>query len=155
MSPCQVAAGQQIRVCAIAPIFPSPLLPDLSPRFPFHHAWVFPECSTFNGVLSQPGPIFCKFFDAQRFPTPPASSSRSLVENAVQSCLLIPNLATKDAVEARLLRAKSRFAAGYTLGAHRGSHLFSFLPKRSLTSHFIFARVGEPRRYRIRLDAGP
>lgn len=46
-------------------------------------------------------------------------SSRSLVENAVQSCLLIPNLATKDAVEARLLRAKTRLVAGYALGAHR------------------------------------
>ena len=54
---------------------------------------------------------------------PPVSSSRSLVENAVQSCLLIPNLATKDAVEAQLLRAKTRLASGYTLGAHRGSSL--------------------------------
>lgn len=42
-----------------------------------------------------------------------------MVENAVQSCLLIPNLATKDAVEARLLRAKARLITGYTLGAHK------------------------------------
>ncbi|KAF9650287.1 hypothetical protein BDM02DRAFT_1449085 [Thelephora ganbajun] len=46
-------------------------------------------------------------------------SSRSLVENAVQSCLSIPNLVTKDAVVARLLRAKTRLFTGYTLGAHR------------------------------------
>ena len=54
------------------------------------------------------------------------SSSRSLVENAVQSCLLIPNLVTKDAIEARLLRAKTRLVSGYALGAHKGSSLSVF-----------------------------
>ena len=79
--------------------------------------------------------------------SPSASSSRSLVENAVQSCLLIPNLATKDAVEARLLRAKTRLVAGYALGAHRGlSPSTSLCPpsEKLLTHRLLFAHVAIP-----------
>lgn len=67
-------------------------------------------------------------------------SSRSLVENAVQSCLLIPDLSTKDAVEARLLRAKTRFVSGYTLGARRGSFPLPSYPSEWLiTCYLLFA----------------
>jgi len=74
-----------------------------------------------------------------------AYSSRSLVENAVQSCLLIPNLATTNAVEARLLRAKTRSVAGYALGAHRGSASLSLsLLERSITYRLLFSCVVHP-----------
>ena len=101
-----------------------------------------------------PSPVCCAFLrrrccSVQTSATgtklsPPPSfvpSSRSLVENAVQSCLQIPDLATKDAVEARLLRAKTRFFSGYTLGAHRGLFtLFLSLFRRQVT-HRVFSCV--------------
>ena len=71
-------------------------------------------------------------------------SSRSLVENAVQSCLLIPNLATKNAVEAWLLRARTRLVAGYALGAHKGSAPFSFSLLEQSMTRLLFACVANP-----------
>jgi hypothetical protein len=38
--------------------------------------------------------------------------ARNLVENAIGSCLLIPDLSRENAVRARMLRAKSALAAG-------------------------------------------
>ena len=98
-------------------------------------------------VPLRPRSILWKVPGAQRSPISSASSSRSLVENAVQSCLLIPNLATKDAVEARLLRARTRFAAGYTLGAHKGLRSLTCPSEWFITCHSHFAPFGEPRRY--------
>lgn len=48
------------------------------------------------------------------------SSSRSLIENAVQSCLLLPKLSLENANKARLLRAKARLAASLHAGAYQG-----------------------------------
>ncbi|EIN05199.1 hypothetical protein PUNSTDRAFT_47032 [Punctularia strigosozonata HHB-11173 SS5] len=46
-------------------------------------------------------------------------SSRSLVENAVQSCLQIPALSPTNQAKARLLRVKARLAAGVHQGVHQ------------------------------------
>ena len=52
-------------------------------------------------------------------------SSRTLIENAVQSCLSISKLSHPNAAKARLMRAKARLAAGLYVGAHQGrSRLF-------------------------------
>ncbi|OBZ74801.1 hypothetical protein A0H81_05645 [Grifola frondosa] len=45
--------------------------------------------------------------------------SRTLIENAVQSCLLIYKLSPANAAKARLMRAKARLAAGLHVGAHQ------------------------------------
>ncbi|OCH84074.1 hypothetical protein OBBRIDRAFT_839982 [Obba rivulosa] len=45
--------------------------------------------------------------------------SRSLIENAVQSVLLIHRLSPATAAKARLMRGKARLAAGLTAGAHK------------------------------------
>lgn len=52
------------------------------------------------------------------FVTP--SSSRTLIENAVQSCLLVSKLSPERAARARLLRAKARLAVGLRDSAHQG-----------------------------------
>ncbi|OSD00733.1 hypothetical protein PYCCODRAFT_1469171 [Trametes coccinea BRFM310] len=45
--------------------------------------------------------------------------SRTLIENAVQSCLAISRLPPADAARARLVRAKARLAAGLRVGARQ------------------------------------
>ncbi|KAI0743067.1 hypothetical protein C8Q80DRAFT_1108088 [Daedaleopsis nitida] len=45
--------------------------------------------------------------------------SRTLIENAVQSCLSISKLSPSNAAKARLMRAKARLAAGLHVGAHQ------------------------------------
>ncbi|KAI8996252.1 hypothetical protein BD414DRAFT_512690 [Trametes punicea] len=45
--------------------------------------------------------------------------SRTLIENAVQSCLSISKLPPADAAKARLMRAKARLAAGLRVGARQ------------------------------------
>ncbi|KAI9058653.1 hypothetical protein FKP32DRAFT_1596960 [Trametes sanguinea] len=45
--------------------------------------------------------------------------SRTLIENAVQSCLAISRLPPVDAARARLVRAKARLAAGLRVGARQ------------------------------------
>lgn len=47
-------------------------------------------------------------------------SSRNLIENAVQSCLLVSKLSPERAARARLLRAKARLAVGLRDSAHQG-----------------------------------
>ena len=47
-------------------------------------------------------------------------SSRTLIENAVQSCLSISKLPPSNAAKARLMRAKARLAAGLHVGARQG-----------------------------------
>ena len=47
-------------------------------------------------------------------------SSRSLIENAVESCLRLPKLSPEVANKARLLRAKARLAASLHAGANQG-----------------------------------
>ena len=46
--------------------------------------------------------------------------SRTLIENAVQSCLLVSTLSPENAAKARILRARARLAAGYQFGAQEG-----------------------------------
>ncbi|KAG6894283.1 hypothetical protein C0992_006728, partial [Termitomyces sp. T32_za158] len=41
----------------------------------------------------------------------------TIIENAVQSCLLISNLSPENTAKARILRARARLAAGYHFGA--------------------------------------
>ncbi|KZT68584.1 hypothetical protein DAEQUDRAFT_671217 [Daedalea quercina L-15889] len=45
--------------------------------------------------------------------------SRSLIENAVQSCLSLNGLSPANAAKARLMRARARLAAGLHVGAHQ------------------------------------
>ncbi|TBU54938.1 hypothetical protein BD310DRAFT_969499 [Dichomitus squalens] len=45
--------------------------------------------------------------------------SRTLIENAVQSCLSLSRLSSGNAAKARLMRAKARLAAGLRVGAHQ------------------------------------
>ncbi|KAH9911772.1 uncharacterized protein BXZ73DRAFT_93322 [Epithele typhae] len=45
--------------------------------------------------------------------------SRTLIENAVQSCLSLSKLPAANAAKARLIRAKARLAAGMHVGAHQ------------------------------------
>jgi len=49
----------------------------------------------------------------------PLESSRNLVENAIQSCLSVPNLSHENAAQARLLRAKSRMTVGLRVCANQ------------------------------------
>lgn len=46
--------------------------------------------------------------------------SRTLIENAVQSCLSISRLPAANAAKARLMRARARLAAGLRVGARQG-----------------------------------
>ncbi|THH20923.1 hypothetical protein EW146_g517 [Bondarzewia mesenterica] len=46
-------------------------------------------------------------------------SSRTIIENAVQSCLQLSSVYPQKVVQARLLRAKSRFTAGLRGAAHQ------------------------------------
>ena len=55
---------------------------------------------------------------SDRLPSP--TSSRNLIENAVQSCLLVSKLSPERAARARLLRAKARLAVGLRDSAHQG-----------------------------------
>ncbi|EPS99979.1 hypothetical protein FOMPIDRAFT_1123433 [Fomitopsis schrenkii] len=45
--------------------------------------------------------------------------SRSLIENAVQSCLSLSSLSPANAAKARLMRARARLAVGLHVGAHQ------------------------------------
>ncbi|GLB44437.1 hypothetical protein LshimejAT787_1700640 [Lyophyllum shimeji] len=47
----------------------------------------------------------------------PEGRSRTIIENAVQSCLLISSLSSENAAKARILRARARLAAGSHFGA--------------------------------------
>lgn len=56
------------------------------------------------------------------------SRSRTVIENAVQSCLQIPTLSTENAVKARILRAKARQAAGSLISAQQGVYYLRPIP---------------------------
>ncbi|KAG5641529.1 hypothetical protein DXG03_004820 [Asterophora parasitica] len=48
----------------------------------------------------------------------PEGRSRTIIENAVQSCLLISTLSSENTAKARILRARARLAVGSHLSAH-------------------------------------
>ncbi|KAF9228267.1 hypothetical protein BS17DRAFT_745588 [Gyrodon lividus] len=52
----------------------------------------------------------------------PAQGCRTIMENAVQSLLQVPNLPSADIAKALLLRAKVRLAAGYRTSAQQDLH---------------------------------
>lgn len=45
---------------------------------------------------------------------------KTIIDNAVQSCLQIPTLSPENMARARVLRAQSRLAAGSNIGAEQG-----------------------------------
>lgn len=49
-----------------------------------------------------------------------AYRSRTIIENAVQSCLQTNPIRQENVIKARLIRAKARFAAGLRGAAHQG-----------------------------------
>lgn len=53
----------------------------------------------------------------------PAYRCRTIMENAVQSLLQVPNLPSADLARALLLRAKVRLAAGYRTSAQQGRRI--------------------------------
>lgn len=50
--------------------------------------------------------------------------SRTIIENAVQSCLQTVPIHQENVIKARLIRAKARFAAGLRGAAHQGERSF-------------------------------
>jgi len=52
--------------------------------------------------------------------------SRTVIENGVQSCLQVSSLHKDKVVQARLLRAKARFAANLRVAAHQGATVTVF-----------------------------
>jgi hypothetical protein len=50
---------------------------------------------------------------------PMKAESRTVIENGVQSCLQVSSMYQNKVIQARLLRAKARFAAGYRGAAHQ------------------------------------
>ncbi|CDO75712.1 hypothetical protein BN946_scf184493.g10 [Trametes cinnabarina] len=69
-------------------------------------------------------------------------SSKTLIENAVQSCLAISRLPPADAARARLVRAKARLAAGLRVGAREGgSRRLQADPRPVLTEHLTTADI--------------
>ncbi|KAF8428027.1 hypothetical protein L210DRAFT_3652430 [Boletus edulis BED1] len=57
----------------------------------------------------------------------PIQGCRTIMENAVQSLLQVPNLPSANVARALLLRAKGRLAAGYRTSAQQGKYLHSVL----------------------------
>ncbi|PPQ94275.1 hypothetical protein CVT25_004932 [Psilocybe cyanescens] len=59
--------------------------------------------------------------------------SRTVIENAIQSCLQVVTLSPENIAKARILRAKARLAGGSPLGAHDGLYNNSTLSRIQLT----------------------
>ncbi|KAF5376638.1 hypothetical protein D9615_007873 [Tricholomella constricta] len=53
----------------------------------------------------------------------PEGRSRTIIENAVQSCLLISTLSSENTAKARILRARARLAVGSHFGAQEGTDI--------------------------------
>lgn len=70
-------------------------------------------------------PPRCSYLDHSR--------SRTVIENAVQSCLQISTLSPENAAKARILRARARLNAGSLFGAQEGTWLVYNL--RHLLTH--------------------
>lgn len=60
--------------------------------------------------------------------------SRTIIENAIQSCLQVSTLSPETTAKARILRARSRLANGLNVGAHEGTYIHSLLFTSALTS---------------------
>ncbi|KAH9917354.1 hypothetical protein B0H21DRAFT_824468 [Amylocystis lapponica] len=70
--------------------------------------------------------------------------SRTLIENAVQSCLLISKLSSANAAKARLMRAKARLAVGLRVGAHNDLQaILSLEPEHPEAKSLMEQHVGQ------------
>ncbi|KAI0820145.1 hypothetical protein BC628DRAFT_932767 [Trametes gibbosa] len=68
--------------------------------------------------------------------------SRTLIENAVQSCLSISRLPAANAAKARLMRAKARLAAGLRVGARQDIQAVLELQPDNLEAAALMAEHG-------------
>ncbi len=72
------------------------------------------------------------------------SGTRTIVENAMQSCLQISTLCSEKIAKARILRARARLAAGLQFSANEGI----FSPLRDMVpfaNHSHFAQTWKRR----------
>lgn len=76
---------------------------------------------------------------------PAGPSSRTIVENAVQSCLHIPSVYPQKVIQARLLRAKSRFSAGLRGAAHQDLQAILLMDPTHAEARALMPQAGSTR----------
>ncbi|GBE86830.1 hypothetical protein BKA93DRAFT_788175 [Sparassis latifolia] len=82
--------------------------------------------------------------------------SRTLIENAVQSCLLINKLSPANATKARLMRAKARLASGLHVGAHQDLRaILALEPEHPGAKELMLQHVGDPGKSSVEPNSTP